>query len=487
MKNVIPILEPIVSPWMEYVVNDFQLQKDLLDTYDSPLNIHHLQSFEANIEEYVSFFKQYNFRSKIFYARKANKCSSLASAAFKSGIGVDTASYAELKQCLDVQINAEDLVLTAAIKNTKLLRLAIQHEVLIIIDNRDEAKLIYNICQEEDKQANVGLRISGFEFDNKKLRSRFGFDIDQVEDFILQFFDSKNVQKYMNFTGFHYHLDGYDTRQRGAALHQTLDLIETLKKHHFNASFIDIGGGILINYLKSKEQWDLFQDELKKAVLGNRDPITYNNNGLGFIARDNKVEGKLATYPYYNEMPKINFIKSVLEVKNEENISVFKRLEEMDIELRLEPGRSLLDQVGITMAKVAHRKQDANGNNLIGLEMNMTQMTSSSADFLLDPIVTYSRPSENKNEVEVYFTGAYCLERDFILKRKITLPKLPEIGDIVTFVNTGGYMMHFFETEAHLFELSQNIFAHKISAQTKASDFFRDEKNLESMRDKKTV
>lgn len=479
MKNDIPTLEPITSPWMEHIVSDFTLQRNLLDTYDSPLNVHHLHSFQSNIGEYLSFFKQYNFKSKIFYARKANKCNTLATAAFESGIGVDTASYAELKQCLDLNIKPEDLVLTAAIKNAKLLRLAIQNEVLIIIDNKDEANLIYELCQEENKQAIVGLRVSGFEYNNRKLKSRFGFDMDVVKDFILQFFHCEKVHQYLKFTGFHYHLDGYDTQQRGAALHQTLNLIETLKPHNFNPRFIDIGGGILINYLKSKKQWNTFQEELKKALLQKRDSITYHNNGLGFIERDEKIEGQLATYPYYNEMPKTNFIKSILEVKNEENTPVWKRLEEMDIEMRLEPGRSLLDQVGITMAKVAHRKEDAEGNLLVGLEMNMTQMTSSSADFLLDPVVTYAHPNENKKEVEVYFTGAYCLERDFILKRKIALPKLPEVGDIVTFINTGGYMMHFFETEAHLFELSQNVFAAKISDHTEVADFFRDQNNLE--------
>lgn len=478
MKNNIPLLEPITSPWMESIVNDSKLQKDLLERYDSPLNIHNLHSFQSNIGEYLAFFKQYNFKSKIFYARKANKCNTLATVAFESGIGVDTASFAELKQCLDLNIKPEDLVLTAAIKNTKLLRLAIQHEVLIIIDNEDEAKLIYKLCLEEDKQAMVGIRISGFEFQNKKLKSRFGVDMESVGSFILQFFDDESVRKSIRFTGFHFHLDGYNPQQRGAALHQTLDLIKTLRTYNFDPRFIDIGGGILINYLKSKEQWNNFQDELKNALLHERDPITYQNNGLGFIERDKKIEGQLATYPYYNETPKASFIKSILEVNNREKISVWERLEQMDIELRLEPGRSLLDQVGITMAKVAHRKQDAEGNILVGLEMNMTQMTSSSADFLLDPMVTYSNPDENKKEVEVYFTGAYCLERDFILKRKIALPKLPEIGDVVTFVNTGGYMMHFFETEAHLFELSQNIFGLNISEHTEAINFFKDENNL---------
>jgi diaminopimelate decarboxylase len=474
MKHKLPQLTPLDSPWMKNLINNFKLQSDLMDKYGSPLNVHHLPAFRKNIAEYRTILNNYNFKSKVFYARKANKCRSLASTAIESGIGVDTASYEELKQCLDLGINSSDLVLTAAIKNAKLLRLAICHEVLIVVDNKDEADLILKIAKEENTRALVGFRLSGFEHQGEKLKSRFGFDIDEISDFTLNFFDTDDVSDFINFNGFHFHLDGYDTHQRGTALHQTLDLIDSLKTKGFELNFIDIGGGILMNYLAQKKEWQSFQTELKKAVLEERKPITYNNNGLGFIERQGKIEGKLATYPYYNERSKKLSLEAILNVENKHSESAWQRLEAMTIELRLEPGRSLLDQVGLTMAKVAHRKKDAEGTILIGLEMNMTQMTSSSADFLLDPFVTYAGSENNKTAVEVYFTGAYCLERDIILKRKIALPKLPEVGDCVSFVNTAGYMMHFFETQAHLFELSQNVFLDSSEANPSLPDFKRD-------------
>ncbi|WP_212744237.1 hypothetical protein [Maribacter sp. ACAM166] len=109
------------------------------------------------------------------------------------------------------------------------------------------------------------------------------------------------------------------------------------------------------------------------------------------------------------------------------------------------------------MAKVVYRKKDAKNQWLVGLEMNMSQMMSSSADFLLDPYMMYSSEVDESEPIDVYFTGAYCLERDVLLKRKIRLPRLLAIGEYVGFVNTAGYMMHFFETEAHLFELSTNL------------------------------
>jgi len=89
--------------------------------------------------------------------------------------------------------------------------------------------------------------------------------------------------------------------------------------------------------------------------------------------------------------------------------------------------------------------------------------------------VMYADLNEDKADaVEVYFTGAYCLERDVLLKRKISLPKLPEINDVVVFVNTAGYMMHFFETQAHLFELATNLVYNEKSDSIRLSDFKKD-------------
>ncbi|WP_028375548.1 Y4yA family PLP-dependent enzyme [Leeuwenhoekiella sp. MAR_2009_132] len=455
MKNSLPKLEPVTSEWMFKIINDFNLQESLFETYNSPINIHDLPSFGANIKEYQDILSTYKFKSRIFFARKANKFQNLIQAAVENGIGIDTASLQELQQCLELNVDPTKLISTAAIKNTKLLEVAIKNQVLLVIDNKDELDQVAQIAEKLNIQALIGIRISGFEYEGKKLMSRFGFDIDQVNDLMVSYFneDDKHLFK---IAGFHFHLDGYSTAQRGEALHQTLDLVALLK-NHFPLSFIDIGGGILMNYLKHQNEWNAFKEELKEAVLEKRDAITYNNDGLGFTNRNGVIEGQLATYPYYNENSKASFLKEILDVANAENKTVYQRLETLDIELRLEPGRSLLNQVGITSARVAHRKIDARGNHLIGLEMNMSQLKSSSADFLLDPFATFKNPDSNAKPVAVYFTGAYCLERDVLLKRKIELPQLPEIGDTITFVNTAGYMMHFFETEAHLFERAKNL------------------------------
>ncbi len=90
--------------------------------------------------------------------------------------------------------------------------------------------------------------------DNEKLYSRFGFDIDEMESFINSNLYSKGKYTNLNYTGLHFLLNNYLTEERGASLSKCLFLAEKLEKQGFNTQFIDIGGGVLINYLQHKNE-----------------------------------------------------------------------------------------------------------------------------------------------------------------------------------------------------------------------------------------
>ncbi len=439
--------------------NQEQVTKLIAD-HGSPINLHHIPSFLKNIKDFQHVFQKHKIDGQIYFARKANKSRSLVKAALEHGVGVDTASYNELQQALALGGNTENLVLTAAIKTRSLMELAIDNNIPIIIDNYDELKLAQNVAESLDKKANIGIRLSGFTVNGQKLYSRFGFDIDTKKSNLLKWLGRDSGFHSVILTGVHFHLDGYSIEQRAEAILQTLAFTEEFDSAGIKIAYMDIGGGILINYLESKVEWEKFQERLQQAVLGNHVPITFNNNGLGFEKNQqgDGITGKLKTYPYFNEVNSAKFLESILVYAREGDKPVVQQLRDKNIQLRIEPGRSLLNQVGLTIAKVVHRKKDSKNNWLVGLDMNMSQLKSSSADFLLDPFIMYKSPVDESKTTELFFTGAYCLEQDVILKRKLTFPALPEIGDFVVFVNTGGYMMHFYETEAHLFELSKNLF-----------------------------
>lgn len=468
-------LTPITSSWMHQLFKNQTLLSELFEKYSSPINIHHLPTFSNMISSFKKMFDDYGLRYQIFYARKANKSKSLVKQAFASGIGVDTASFKELEQSIALGGNGKNLVLTAAIKTKEQYELAIQNSVPIILDNIDECQQADNIPKTLNKKAIIGIRVSGFIVEERKLYSRFGFDMERVEQFISANFGTGRRYEHLTIKGLHFHLDGYSTLQRGKALSVGISLIKRLNAKGFELLFIDIGGGILMNYLENEQEWENFESSLKNAVKNNANELTFNGNGLGYEMIDGKLKGSLKTYPYFNKVNGTTFLREVLDYTNlETGRTNSQTLKELQLELRIEPGRSLLDQTGMTIARVAHRKQDVKGQWLVGLEMNMTQMMSSSADFLLDPFIIYRDEKEYSTPVDVFFTGAYCLERDILLKRKINVPHLPQIGDFVAFVNTAGYMMHFFETDAHLFELSKNL---SFSATEKLSvlDFIPDD------------
>lgn len=472
-RNTYLPLTPLTADWMQSLFDAPEILQQAIKKYGSPINIHNTKPFVNNYQEYAETFERHGLSYQVFFARKANKSKIFVSQAKASDFGVDTASYQELKQCLEMGMPAERLVFTAAIKEERSIRLAVEHSVLIILDNQDECELTQQIGEELGKKAKIGFRISGFWVNDRKLYSRFGFDVEVFLDFMKNKF-SQYTQ--LDYQGLHFHLDGYDTHQRGTAMHVAFDIAEKLQKLNHRTLFLDIGGGLLMNYLADKSQWQTFQNELKAAVRGERPPLTFGNNGLGYEMIDGELQGRMKVYPYFNELARSTFLEQVLKTEHNSQ-TVAKRARQLQIEIRLEPGRSLLDQTGMTVAKVVHRKTDSRGDHHIGLAMNMTQMYSSSADFLLDPVVLHQEtPTESDEAVEVFFTGAYCLERDVLLKRRIQVAKLPQKGDLVCFLNTAGYMMHFFESEAHLFDLAKNlVYKHDSERQVSLANFRLDE------------
>lgn len=457
MDNTFLPLTPILHRWIQDIIEQPITLFRAIEQHGSPINIHHLAPLEENIDAYVGVLTKYNITHKIFFARKANKCLELAQAAAHAGQGVDTASYRELQQCVESGIANRQLVLTAAVKNRSLLELALQHDITVVLDNEDELQLAQDVAQEKKRTMEINIRVGGFFVENQRLPTRFGFPIDRAVACV-----SGLADKYPNlvYTGLHFHLNGYSVSERVAAIEQSVRVIDELANEGIHTKSLDIGGGILMNYLQSEQEWLDFHQALREAVLGKRSALTYQNDALGMVKIDGQLHGEPTVYPYFNKLHKEHLLEAILTTPSSIfNVPIHQLFTARNLEFRMEPGRSLLDQVGCTVAKVAFRKEDSEGRLLVGLEMNRTQLRSSSADFLLDPIHLPKREDqEAKDPCYAYLVGSYCLEQELILKRKVRLKSFPEIGDLILFPNTAGYMMHFYESEAHLFELAKNVF-----------------------------
>ncbi len=97
-----------------------------------------------------------------------------------------------------------------------------------------------------------------------------------------------------------------------------------------------MGGGILINYLKHKDEWLDFDERLKQSLKDEISPVTFNKNGLGYRFEDGKIKGERKTYPYFNEIHSDKFLNEVLQYQDQNSDSVASLLQKDNIEIRIE-------------------------------------------------------------------------------------------------------------------------------------------------------
>lgn len=442
-----------LEPWMRKLLSDGDRLRTIVEAHGGPVNIQSIAPFGRNVAELLDTAKKHRIDLLPLFARKANKCLSYVEAARDLGIGVDTASHDELAQCLDIGFAPERVVCTAAVKDRKLLDLCVRHGVTVIIDNRDETDALAALVSDRKKPAHVGIRLCGFEADGRPLYSRFGIPLNEASQVAARLRDTGLVE----VCGLHFHLDGYSATDRIAAIAQTLPLVGEIRRDDDDPFFLDIGGGIPMNYLEIPAQWDAWATRHDNALRGRAAPVTKHNAGLGRAVRDGELTGRVNTYPVAQPLVRGPWLDSILDAGIGAH-SIADHLKEANIELRCEPGRSILDGCGMTVAEIVFRKPDSAGDWVIGVQMNRTQSRTGFAEFALDPLLVPKPGADRGPPVEAYLAGTYCTESEWLTQRRMSFPHGVAQGDLIVFPNTAGYLMHFLESRSHQFPLAKNVF-----------------------------
>ncbi len=455
-NDAVPELTGRRRPWLDRMLEDRERLSSLVELHGSPINLLCAAPLVENHAALRGVAERHHLDVMVCYARKANRSRALVAAASAAGAGVDTASLTELNESIALGLPGSRLVVTAAVKPAALLRRALEVGAIIVVDNADEAAAVHALAADAPREPVIALRVSGFTHGGNVGYSRFGVDLADAVRFVQD-----ELGPTLRPSGLHFHLDGYSTAQRAEALHQCLDLTDELGATGVDITSIDIGGGLRVRYLEDDAQLETFWAELRRALRGERSPLTFGGDGLGLEVVDGQVTGEPKVYPFADPRPGPLFLDDVLTTTDASGRSAAERLRRSGIQLRLEPGRALLDGVGATVGRIIHRKRDRNDDLLIGVEMNGTQHGSSSADILVDPILISTGqgadPAAPTEGVSAYLTGAYCTEGDLLLRRRIPLPHMPEVGDLLVFVNTAGYSMHFRAAEGHRFGQAQDL------------------------------
>jgi diaminopimelate decarboxylase len=455
----IPPMSARLEAWQVRFCSRPALIRDLVETHGSPLHLHHPGPFERNIEALRDVAVSRGLPMEVLFARKANRALVYVDRAVAIRAGVDTAGEEELIQSLARGVPPERMVSTAAIKTEALVRSCIDAGVPLVVDNRDELDRVARCAERRTTVASIMVRVSGFTSEGQRLVSRFGFDRTEVPDVGAECANGR-MGRWLSVIGLHFHLDGYQASHRIDAIAQCLPLVDTLRAQGHPLDFLDIGGGVPISYVDDRTQWQQFQRELERALRGQRPPITYRTHGLGLHRVNGRPGGALAVYPCHQRPVGSEWLEKVLDAPlAAEGDRVGSALRRRGLVLRLEPGRSVLDGCGLTVARVEHRKPLPDGTLAVGLCMNRSQCSTSKADHVVDPLLLpVGRDAVGRTPpVEGFLTGAYCTESDLITWRRLRFPLGVSRGDLVVFPNTAGYLMHFVESRSHQFPLARNL------------------------------
>lgn len=438
-------LDPLISDRAASLLSQTSLLFELTDALGSPLSLVLPDQVTENVGRFAAVMGNHGLDGDILFAHKANRSSALVRRLATTAAGIDVASLAELQHAVGAGF-APERILAGGPKNEAFIWLAVQLGVPISVDSVNELRMIAALpATGRSSQTQITLRLSDFDAPGALVRSRpsrFGIcyrDLDTAIAIVTEHRDS------LVLTGVAFHLDTVAISEKVVAIDACVRALDRCRAAGHDPRNLDIGGGYKSNYLRDANQWEQYTGALRASVMGQHAPLTWGGDGMGLRNQSGTLSGSLAVYNFWDSLTADAYLDRLLsEIAPSFGRPVASVLLENMYRLQIEPGRALLDQSGVTVSRVLDRWTTPQGDTLVRLDMNRHDL--SDTELLVDPVLVPSSNDSSRSPTPsagVYFVGNLCMESDFITRRKVFLPRCPDIDDLVVFTNTAGYFMDF--------------------------------------------
>ena len=369
---------------MKYINNKLTIDgislNSLVKRYGTPLYCYSHNELRTNIVNFKNNFKGVN--PLICFSVKSNSNKKILSEIKKFNIGADVVSKGELVKALKSGIKPSKIVFSGVGKTLTELKYAIEKNILLInVESESELFLINKIAKLKKKVVNVGIRLNP-DTDAKTIKkistgnieNKFGVN----EKEFLKLIEFSKLSRNLNVKCLSVHIGSQILDYR--PYKKMLGVInKVIKKSNYKFEFIDLGGGMGIQYEKNS---------------------------------------KKLNYKIYN-----NLIK--------------KFLKNYDSKIIFEPGRSIIGSAGSLISKITYIKKTKNKIFII-LDCAMNDFLRPAlygAKHEILPTVKNRKKIKKTTE----FVGPICETTDTFLK----LSKFQSIkeGDNIVILNTGAYGM----------------------------------------------
>jgi len=239
--------------------------KDVADTYGTPTFVYSRATLERHANAYINSFK--TMSGLVCFSVKALSNISILKTLKKSGCGFDIVSGGELHRALLAGADPKKIIFSGVGKSKEEMAAGIEANILSFnVESQQELQRLSKVAAAMKRTAPVAIRFNPnvdagvHEFTKTGRGSdKFGVSIEAAMDLVKECFKNDNL----NLVGLTCHIGSQIMELKGFqdAAKQALELLVELDKLNINLDFIDMGGGLGVNYVDEKtiQPYELIQ------------------------------------------------------------------------------------------------------------------------------------------------------------------------------------------------------------------------------------
>ena len=239
--------------------------KDVADTYGTPTFVYSRATLERHANAYINSFE--TMSGLVCFSVKALSNISILKTLKKSGCGFDIVSGGELHRALLAGADPKKIIFSGVGKSKEEMVSGIEANILSFnVESQQELQRLSEVAAAMKRTAPVAIRFNPnvdagvHEFTKTGRESdKFGVSIEAAMDLVRECFKNDNL----NLVGLTCHIGSQIMELKGFqdAAKQALDLLVELDKLNINLDFIDMGGGLGVNYVDEKtiQPYELIQ------------------------------------------------------------------------------------------------------------------------------------------------------------------------------------------------------------------------------------
>ncbi|MFR9652126.1 MAG: diaminopimelate decarboxylase, partial [Rikenellaceae bacterium] len=219
---------------------------------DTPFYLYDIALLRQTLESVVYESKKYGY--KVHYAIKANYDDKILAVIKEYGLGIDCASGNELRKAIEAGFDPKGIVYAGVGKRDKELDYAIDQKIMAInCESVEELEVISALSVKKGVTTDVALRINpdidpktNHCIDTGQADSKFGISYEEVME------QAEHIKALPNLDikGIHIHI-GSQIRELHVfenMCNKANVIVENLERLGFSFDFVDVGGGLGINY-----------------------------------------------------------------------------------------------------------------------------------------------------------------------------------------------------------------------------------------------